>query len=171
MISPDSPIVEKKDDKLGRTPFAKALAKAVMDFDGEDSFVVGINGKWGTGKSSVLNLIVEEFKLNSTDKQPIDILRFNPWNFSDQNQLVLQFMRQFTAHLRNLDKTGRANLRDNLVKNLEKYSASLGPPLEIIPYGKLFSAGLKITAKALRESQDADSLFSKISHELAEIKR
>jgi predicted KAP-like P-loop ATPase len=104
MISPDSPITRQKDDKLGRASFAKALAKAVLDFDGEDSFVVGIHGKWGTGKSSVLNLLVEELAvLSAARSQTVDVLRFNPWNFSDQNQLVLQFLRQFVAHLR---KTG-----------------------------------------------------------------
>ena len=50
MISPDAPITRKTDDKLGRAAFARALAKAVLEFDGDDSFVVGIHGKWGTGK-------------------------------------------------------------------------------------------------------------------------
>jgi predicted KAP-like P-loop ATPase len=88
----------QKDDKVGRATFAKALAKAVLDFEGEDSFVVAIHRKWGTGKSSVPNLLVEELAaLSAGQRQKVDVLRFNPWNFSDQNQLVLQFLRQFAA--------------------------------------------------------------------------
>lgn len=49
MISPDSPIDRAEDDRLGRVPFAAAIAKAIRSFAGSDSFVVGINGKWGSG--------------------------------------------------------------------------------------------------------------------------
>jgi predicted KAP-like P-loop ATPase len=98
VISPDAPINRKTDDKLGRAKFASALAKAVLDFESDDSFVVGIHGKWGTGKSSVLNLLEEELTAKAAQKSlVVDVLRFNPWNFSDQNQLVLQFLRQFAG--------------------------------------------------------------------------
>ncbi len=174
MISPDSPISGKSDDKLGRAAFAKALAKTVMDFEGEDSFVVGIHGKWGTGKSSVLNLVVEELKSVSEDKsRTVDVIRFNPWNFSDQHQLVLQFLRQFTAHLRKLENSGIAGIK-TLLENLEQYSAALGPPFETFPILKhfnLFRSGIQIVTKAVVGGKDADSLFATVERQLRQMKR
>src|SRR5438552_9839021 len=102
MLSPDSPIETAKNDKLGRKTFAQALARALAGFSGQDSFVVGIHGKWGTGKSSILNLLVEQIEkdnISRTDGEKLYAMRFNQWNFSDQNQLVFQFMRQFRAHM------------------------------------------------------------------------
>ncbi len=81
MLSPDSPIVTAKDDKLGRTTFAQALARALAGFSGEDSFVIGIHGKWGTGKSSLLNLIIESIEKNNESAAQAERLypmRFNP---------------------------------------------------------------------------------------------
>ena len=172
MISSDSPITREQDDRLGRTPFAKSLAKAVLEFRGDDSFVIGIHGKWGTGKSSVLNLFAQELNQASTQgTATVDVLRFNPWNFSDQNQLVLQFLRQFTAHLRSLDKKNTGKMK-TLLENLAGYSEALSPPIEAIPYGgKLFSMGLKIATKALGHGRDADSLFQTVSNQLKELKR
>jgi predicted KAP-like P-loop ATPase len=124
MISSDSPISREKEDRLGRSSFAQALAKAAIDFDGVDSFVVGIHGKWGAGKSSVLNLIAEELARSSKDQsQTIDVVRFNPWNFADQNQLVLQFLRQFAGHLRQIDKNSKLEKIKSLLENLNRYSA------------------------------------------------
>src|ERR1700738_3844416 len=103
MLSPDSPIETANDDKLGRKTFAQALARSLAGFSGEDSFVVGIHGKWGTGKSSILNLLVEQIERDNRsrpDTEQLHAMRFNPWNFSDQNQLIFQFLRQFRAHLK-----------------------------------------------------------------------
>jgi predicted KAP-like P-loop ATPase len=170
MISPDSPITCGKDDRLGRAGFAKALAESIVRFENDDSFVIGIHGKWGSGKSSVLNLIVEKLSdptVTNTEER-VDILRFNPWNFADQSQLVLQFLRQFTSHLRQFDKMGKAK---NLVDSLDKYATALGPPLEAVPYGKWFSGGVKLATRVLGANRDTDSLFNIVSAELKRLKR
>lgn len=96
MISPDAPIGSVEDDRLGRAPFAKALAKAILNAPCTESFVVAIHGKWGSGKSSVLNLCLAELEEESkASGEQVDTIRFNPWIFADQNQTVLQFFRQF----------------------------------------------------------------------------
>lgn len=173
MISPDAPIERVEDDKLGRAPFARALATAILNTTGTESFVVGIHGKWGTGKSSVLNLCVEELrKQTQNTEQRAEILRFNPWNFADQNQLVLQFFRQFTAHLRKVDARGLGKIK-NLVEALDAYATALAPP-EAVPYAKLpwfgFRVGIGMARKALGLGADLESLYNSISQELKQLK-
>ena len=165
MFSPDSPIETAKEDKLGRKTFAHALAKAIATFSGEESFVIGIHGKWGTGKSSVLNLVAEQIGEQNTgkeDKDKLHVMRFNPWNFSDQNQLVFQFLRQFRTHLK-----GNKRQFGDLIASLDDYAEALTPPLELLPYGSLFSSGVKVGVKGaqklLGSTKDVNALFDQIA--------
>jgi predicted KAP-like P-loop ATPase len=175
MISPDAPIERIEDDRLGRAPFAAAIAKAIRSSAGSESFVVGINGKWGSGKSSVVNLCATELKKQATDPgQQIDVLRFNPWNFADQNQLVLQFFRQFTGHLRKLGTRGAATI-NILVENLDAYATALAPPIEALPYVKWvwpwLRSGVGLARKKWGLGQDLESMFDTISTQLETLKR
>lgn len=47
MILPDYPIEDKDNDKLRRAPLAKKVAELVSNFQGKESFVIGIEGVWG----------------------------------------------------------------------------------------------------------------------------
>jgi predicted KAP-like P-loop ATPase len=173
MLSADSPIETANDDKLGRKTFVRALAKALATFSAQDSFVVGIHGKWGTGKSSILNLLVEQIERDNgskTEVEKLHVMRFNPWNFSDQNQLVFQFLRQFRAHL----KGNRKEFKD-LLASLDDYAEALAPPLELLPYGHLFSSGLKVGVKGAQQflgsAKDANTLFDQIATQAKKLKR
>jgi predicted KAP-like P-loop ATPase len=97
-LTPDEPIRSSKEDRLNRSGFATQLAQAIVDFDRTDSVVVGIHGRWGTGKTSLMNLIEE--KLQTISREAPVIFRFNPWGFSDQEQLTMRFFGDLAAFLR-----------------------------------------------------------------------
>ena len=59
MFSSDKPIKGKDFDQLNRTNFSKQLAKAILSYTDKDNFTIGLCGKWGTGKTSVLNMVLE----------------------------------------------------------------------------------------------------------------
>jgi len=91
MILPDYPIQSKKEDRLKRAPLAEKVAELILDFKGSESFVIGIEGPWGSGKSSFINLILE----NLGNK--VFYFTFNPWNFSDQPSLLQDFFSTFST--------------------------------------------------------------------------
>ena len=62
MYHSDKPIDQFEEDLLGRAPFARQLADSILSIDLTDSFAVGIYGKWGTGKTSVLNMMQKEIE-------------------------------------------------------------------------------------------------------------
>lgn len=94
MFHSDKPIDKKEYDCLNRTEFSKQLAKAILEYTRTDNFTISLCGKWGSGKTSILNMVIEEIaaisKNNMEDEKPI-IIRFDPWNYSDCSQLISQF--------------------------------------------------------------------------------
>mgnify|MGYP000034592500 CR=1 FL=1 len=87
-IHNDQPIngVDKSLDELNRTQFAKRVSEGLIISKESSSLVVSIEGKWGYGKTSVLNLIKTNLKKNKED-QPI-VLDFNPWMIGNSSNLV-----------------------------------------------------------------------------------
>lgn len=90
MILPDYPIETKEQDQLKRYPLATRIAAMISAFAGKESFVIGVEGKWGSGKTSFINLI-----LSQLDKNNIVYFTFNPWNFSDEPSLLRDFFLKF----------------------------------------------------------------------------
>jgi len=74
-FSADRPITGREHDRLGRTGFAQALARAVRGWVGRDSLVIALYGSWGSGKSSLKNMVLEELHTGSAD---VCITEFNP---------------------------------------------------------------------------------------------
>jgi len=89
MLISDSPILKSKEDKLNRKKFTEDLARAINELKTDDCFVIGLYGKWGSGKTSVLNMIIE--RLEELKTPDTVIMGFNPWLCADPNQLISQF--------------------------------------------------------------------------------
>jgi hypothetical protein len=77
--------VIEKVDRLNREPVAKSLARLINEdvFDKKQdySFMVHLQGSWGSGKSTFLNLLQEHL---STEKRKWVVVKFNAW----QNQHI-----------------------------------------------------------------------------------
>lgn len=94
-LIPDAPINSASFDRLDRMAFVRSFAEAIRAAHGTDSVVLALAGPWGSGKSSLLNLVAGELAAN-TDTPPL-ILRFNPWWFSGTGRLVSAFLQQLGA--------------------------------------------------------------------------
>lgn len=56
-LATDTPIKAREQDLIGRTPFAERLADILKSAAGPESLVIGLYGPWGSGKTSVINLV------------------------------------------------------------------------------------------------------------------
>lgn len=93
----DLPLHNKNEDGLGRYLFAEEIANGLIQSfgDNHESLVLGINGPWGSGKSTLINFIVKEIERHSIERnEPIIILSFNPWMFSGQRELQNVFLNE-----------------------------------------------------------------------------
>src|SRR3990167_489461 len=117
----DRPIIKSEQDRLNRSQFAKNLARSMLDYKSSDSLVVGLYGGLGVGKTSVINLILEELRFaasNTLDEEKPIILNFSAWSYSGQNQLIYSFFRRLSSVLYSADYLENS---DRIIYLLELY--------------------------------------------------
>ena len=103
MFDADRPILTSEQDRLGRALFGKYLARCILDHKNSESLVIGLYGVSGSGKTSIINLTLEELRYASNNmfdvEKPI-ILNFSPWSYSGQGELIYSFFRRLSAEMR-----------------------------------------------------------------------
>ncbi|MBQ6654120.1 MAG: AAA family ATPase [Erysipelotrichaceae bacterium] len=143
----DRPINRCDQDLLGRSPFAKQLGNAIFEYNGNDGLVIGIYGKWGTGKTSVINMAISELDNLSSNKdnRPIT-MRFAPWNYSDKDNLIRIFFK-------NLKDT--INFQDNeeLKKKVGKALNDYADALDAISVVPIVGPGVAALLKTITHAQ------------------
>lgn len=116
-----NPIIHREEDEFNRWPFARALADRIAGLGGaEGAPVVGLYGKWGYGKSSVLNLV--KHRLEEAHSDRVVLFEFNPWLFNSHEELLAAF---FTGLAKCLEQSLGSTTKDVGVL-LKKYSGLLG---------------------------------------------
>jgi predicted KAP-like P-loop ATPase len=120
----DNPQKDPKADLFRRWPFAKRIANTISNRTDSSSMVIGIYGNWGEGKTTVLNFIETELLQDNSNI----CVKFNPWLFSTEAQLILSF---FNTLAKALDKS-LPTRKEKIGKFLSKYG-SLIAPLSVSP--------------------------------------
>ena len=78
MFYSDKPISSNSEDQLNRKGFAKLLAHTLVHLDSNDTFTVGLFGKWGCGKTSLVNMTLAEIKnIQAQENADNDIIVVN----------------------------------------------------------------------------------------------
>ena len=106
----DTPIKTKEQDLIGRAPFAERLAEILKSSAGPEPLVIGLYGPWGSGKTSVINLVENTLsRKDGNDKAGVSVVRFEPWNYLTAEQLLAQFLKEVGDAL-DKDAHGRRKL-------------------------------------------------------------
>ncbi|MFJ2994165.1 P-loop NTPase fold protein [Pandoraea sp. NPDC087047] len=121
-LGSDTPQTDPAHDEFGYAPFASQIAKSVVSISNPQGLVLAVHGKWGAGKSSLLNFIKHELRTLEKDDQPI-LVDFNPWWFEGREQIATQLLEQFSAQLP--DRLAHARKLAKLVGTYSKQIASV----------------------------------------------
>ena len=169
----DRPIVNCEQDLLGRSSFSKQLGKAIFEYNCKEGLVIGLYGRWGTGKTSVINMAIDELNgLSSLEENKPLIMRFAPWNYSDKDNLISIFFQ----NLKNtIDLQDNEELKNKVGKALSDYSGAFDA-LSLIPvFGSGVAAIIKTIAKAQGESliqkTDLDTTRIELEKALLEVNK
>ena len=134
----DKPIKTGAEDLLGRSFFSKQLAKALYECDASDGLVIGLFGEWGSGKTSVLNMTMNEIKNmgEESENEPL-IVTFSPWNYSDKDNLTRLFFHRLITRIEGEDNQAK---KKELGENLKKY-VNILDGLALVPvFGNVLAA-------------------------------
>jgi KAP family P-loop domain len=124
----DHPISGADDDDFDRTPFVRRLVDGLIDRDSSKSteVTIGLYGPWGSGKTSVLNLVTEDIRRRH---KAAVVVRFDPWLVAGRESLIAEFFAELVRALT------RPSVMSPRVKKLSKellgYAQYLAPAAAI----------------------------------------
>ncbi|MYD46476.1 MAG: hypothetical protein F4W92_09000 [Gammaproteobacteria bacterium] len=97
----DQPITDKCDEALGIVDYADVLTEFIEHCD--TPLTIALQGGWGTGKTSLMNLIRQGLTDKSSKKQKNITVWFNTWQYSQFDSagcLAISMMQNLTTKLR-----------------------------------------------------------------------
>jgi len=152
----DQPIKggQNDPDLLNRLGFSNHLAELLLLKHNDDCLTVSLEGEWGYGKTSVINLV--KGALNEKEKAPI-VIEYNPWLAGKPESLIQDFLLQFSSQLSINDSSDTA----------------LKAAKELIAYSSLFSVA-KLVPGAEPWASIVEKIFSKSGNatkKIAELKK
>lgn len=84
----DTAIKNEEDDIFNFKHYAKKVKFLIQNRSANsESFTLGIYGKWGEGKTSFLNLIINEI---ISDHNTF-LYNFNPWRYSTEDEMIFDY--------------------------------------------------------------------------------
>lgn len=99
MFAADKPIRHVEDDKYGREKYVDNLAYALLTGDDSDGLVVGIEGAWGSGKTSLKNMLIERLQQMPLPDRKTHLIEFDAWMYSRSGEIVSALFSEISAGL------------------------------------------------------------------------
>jgi hypothetical protein len=97
-VKGDRPLSSGDEDRLGFRDVAKRIAISLVDRASEGGLVIGVDGTWGSGKSSLLFLIGEELGKLPKDQRPT-VVNFQPWLIGNRDALIASLFGELSTQL------------------------------------------------------------------------
>lgn len=173
----DAPLQHLSEDQFGRDKIAKRIAENIIQLDAQHGFVLGLQGSWGSGKTTLANFIVEHLDNYPEEERPI-IVRFNPWWFADERDLLVNFFAQMSARFKRSDipKTmggvgealGTLAIIFSITQTASPNAALLAPAIPIIAKVGSLLIGLN---KKHKQPDDLEATKAQIVDSLRKSKR
>lgn len=148
----DEEIDDEKFDFLENGRQAKAFAKAVLEGGSRRGMVFGVDGPWGIGKTSFINLAEKTWLENSSK---IVVFRFEPAKFLQSSDILRMFVQELSGALRSRAYAPEFKPLASKYSNLLKAEPEFGIP------------GLKITLGGAEET--VDEMLSDLDEVLARL--
>lgn len=166
----DLPISTPEQDLFGIMPFVQALGRSVRQMKTPQGVVIGLNGPWGSGKSSAMNLL----RLSLADAVAageLAVVSFNPWWFRGEEALVLAFFRELNAALDPSLTAKAKQLLPKLGARLLKAGSVVAPAADALGAGgagAIASGTMQWLSSLISDGDSVEKLHRELADALAE---
>ena len=163
----DSPIERVEDDRYGITPFAKALARSIRTIASPVGTAISINGVWGSGKSSAVNLIRNE--LHAANDPNLCVVDFKCWWYRGEEALTLAFLQELNTALKSTLGDKAKDLIPSIAKRILEAGPVIGTAVSLATtggIGALLSGGASFAKRFFPDQEPLDKKFRKLAHAL-----
>lgn len=169
----DTPILSPIDDQFGIDSFAEVLANSIVGIKSPVGVSIALNGPWGSGKSSAVNLILHHLK-PECENNNLEIIDFKCWWFRGEEALMLAFLQEIQSSIGEGLGEKAKKLIPNLSKILLQAGPVIGPAVNIATggvWGAITSGSMDFTKRFFSESEGVEKLFEKLSIALEKQKK
>ncbi len=146
------PIRKKEDDVFERSNFASQVAGHLILSKTSPSLILALEGKWGEGKTSTINLIKEKIKEGNVEAAIID---FNPWLIGSLESVIEGFLIQLAS---SINQTFNTNVASQAAGKLLKFAQFLSP-IKLIPgvepWGTVAEKTITAVSKSAEQGQSS----------------
>ena len=143
----DNPISTASEDLLQRSKFVERIVREIDMIDASQGYVLAVMGQWGSGKTSVLNLVK-----GCLQNKEMLVVDYNPWLLSGTEALVAGLFGEINAQLKQRGKQYRS-----IATKMLRYS-ELVAPFAAIPVAGSWSAGLLAMASFAKKFRELHSI-------------
>ncbi len=150
----DEPLGIKKKDELGYSQYAASLARKINSTYSNRAFAIAINGKWGFGKTSFIDLLKRSIPKN----EEIIEIDFNPWSSNSAKALIQDFFETIQEKIKPYHST--------LSKLLVTYSNKL-----VSLNNNTLSQSIQASVSTIAGFESLNSLFDEINNSLKKINK
>lgn len=110
----DRPITPVDRDELGFAPIAKRIAEAIEHQAAAAGLVLAIEGRWGSGKSSLVNLIAGHLQEGAGVRPAV--VKFEPWLIGDRDALLSDLFADLATAVARIEDAAQSPIEDALEK-------------------------------------------------------
>lgn len=119
----DEPIEGISQDRFAYNTYVEALLKLLKSsMDDKRSFNIGLFGKWGVGKTSIINLLREQISEDKEIKNAVKMVVFNVWKYT-KDSLRRQFLLESVNYLVDDEKSKnqlKENIEQRFIRDIKK---------------------------------------------------
>ena len=170
----DQPIDSPEEDRFGFDPLAKAIADSVANMEAPHGTVLAVNGPWGSGKSSVINLVRYHLE-DETRTGDLEIAEFKCWWFRGEEALLLAFLHVLCSAMKPAegDQAEGDQAKEVIAKLgsqlLIKASPVVGSVLNVMTpgAGSIASAAMKAVGDFISQDETVEKLHAKLIEALS----
>lgn len=165
----DSPVEIPEEDQYAIHPFACALAKSIREISKPVGTAIAVNGPWGSGKSSVINLVRYELGEEADDK--LEISEFKCWWYRGEEALALAFLQNLHSVLGRTLQDKVKDLIPQLGRRLLQAAPVVGAGLALTPAGPLAGlagASMNFAKRFFPEGETLEDTFQKLESVLSD---